>query len=64
MTVGIEKQGSERVEERWTRGIVGHGTRLDEQREQGVNTLGDARCKIQLELTHRDLKLSLRECVE
>ena len=63
--IGVEVRGIKWVEERWTKGFVGHGTKLDEEREQGVKTPGGAGGKNWWMLTQgADLNLSLRGSVE
>ena len=40
-TIGIEVHGAEQVEKHQIEGIMGHGTKVDEEHEKGVKTLGE-----------------------
>ena len=56
--------GTRQVKQRWTGGVVECGTGEEEEREQGVKTLGGDGNKDRRMLTQNtDLKLSLRGSV-
>ena len=64
-TVRLEVCGTRRVKECQTEGVVGCKAELDKEHERGVGTPGEeAGMTNQLELTRRDLMLSLRGSVE
>ena len=55
----VKIRGAGGVKKRWTRGVEEHGTRPDEEREQGIETQGRVGCRLK-----KNFKLSLRGSVE